>query len=134
MDAFSLSELSAMQAAQEAGMMDVGVILHHVDGATDAYGIPVDTWVEGSVTVCGYDGRRHIETGVPGGTGATQVALTDGRLRLPIDADVSTLDRFRLTERFGVMLETPILYEFIGETRRGPSGLLVDVRLVVSNG
>lgn len=131
MDAFSLVELAAMQAAQEAGMMDSGVLLAHVPGGTDEYGIPVDTWVEGAVIACGYDGRRHIETGVPAGTDATQVALTDGRLRLPIDTVFDNLDRFRLTERFGVMLASPILFEFVGEPRRGPSGLLIDVKLVV---
>lgn len=134
MDAFDSSELALMQAAQEAGMMDTCVVLKYVEGATDAYGMPLRTWVEGAMTVCGYDGRRHVEQGVPGGTGGAQVALTDGRIRLPLETEISIVDRVRVTQRFGVLLETPVDYELSGEPRRGPSGLLVDVRRVTSNG
>lgn len=132
MRAFTLTELSRMQGAQEGAMQDQGAILHYVAGVTDEYGMPVSVWVEGPVTECGYDGQRRQEAGVPAGTPDTQVELTDGRLRLPIDTTISRLDRFELTQRFGVMLETPVVFELMGEPRRGPSGLLVDVRRVTN--
>lgn len=134
MDAFDTDELAWMQAAQEDGMMDTCVVLSYADGATDAYGMPVRTWVESDEMACGYDGRRHTQQGVPAGTPGAQVELTDGRIRLPIDTVISVLDRIRVTHRFGVELSEAIEYEVIGEPRRGPSGLLVDVRRVTSDG
>lgn len=132
MRALTTTELSRMQGAQESAMMDQGVILAYVAGAADEYGMPYPLWVEGVVTECGYDGQRRQETGVPAGTPDTQVELTDGRLRLPIDTAINRLDRFRLTHRFGVLLETALTFEMMGEPRRGPSGLLVDVRRVIN--
>lgn len=131
---FTTTELERMQGTQVQAMQDVCVILEHVDGVTDEYGMPVPVWIEGPVTECGYDGRRHLEAGVPAGTPTTQVEMTDGRLRLPIDTRIEITDRVRLTHRFGVMLATPIMYELTGEPRRGPSGLVVDVQKVVNNG
>ena len=134
MDAFSSDELTRMQAAQVDGMMDTCTVWRYMDGASDEYGMPNPTWVFGAICSCGYDGRRHVEAGVPGGTPITQAALTDGRIRLPIDTQISLLDRIELTHRFGVMLDAGVMYELAGEPRRGPSGLLCDVRKVSSNG
>ncbi len=131
MDIFDSDELSLMQSAQEAAMMDTCVLLKYVDGATDEYGMPRPVWVEGPILACGYDGRRHVEQGVPGGTDETQVELTDGRIRLPIDTDIRNLDKVRVTHRFGVLQEAALEYELVGAPRRGPSGLMVDVRLAV---
>jgi hypothetical protein len=132
--ALTTDELSRMQTTQESAMMDTCIILRCTDGCADEYGMPITAWVEGAAIVCGYDGRRHVEAGIPAGTPATQVALTDGRVRLPIETDISNLDRIELTHRFGVLLPEPALFEISGDPRRGPSGLLVDVRRVTSNG
>lgn len=134
MDVFDAAELAWMQSDQESAMMDTCVVLNYMDGATDGYGMPVRTWVEGVETACGYDGRRHVEQGVPGGTPGAQAELTDGRIRLPIDTVINIVDRIRVTHRFGVLQSSAIDYELVGEPRRGPSGLLVDVRRVTTDG
>lgn len=131
---FTPDEFADMQTDQAAHMFDTCTLVIYVAGATDEYGMPLTTWVAGPVVACGYDGRRHAETGIPGGTEQTQVIITDGRVRLPIDTEIMTQDRLLVTHRFGVLLETPILYELVGEPRRGPSGLLCDIRRVVNNG
>lgn len=131
MNPFRAEELNRMQAAQEAGMMDACTVLRYESGGEDEYGMPIERWTEGATIACGYDGRRRSETGVPAGTDLTQVGLTDGRLRLPIDTVIGQTDRIRLTHRFGELLENSIVFDLIGEARRGPSGLLVDVRKVI---
>jgi hypothetical protein len=60
----------------------------------------------------------------------TEVVLTDAVLRLPIDSVVTNVDRVQVTHRYGEMLLTPWTFAVIGMPRRGPSGLLLNLRLV----
>lgn len=126
------TELERMQGTQEGAMMDTGIILKFTEtNRTDEYGMPVSPFVEGPVTVCGFDGNPKPEQNAPAGGGnQTQVEVSEARLRLPIDIAIENRDRVRITHRFGVLLEKPIMLELTENPRRGPSGLLVDVRRV----
>ena len=125
MSKFSLAELAAMQETQDEAMQDYCELLIRTERAVDEYGMPVEQWVTGAALDCGLENTRSSEwrNGEP--------PDFDARLRLPIDTDVSNVDRVRITERFGVMLETPILFALTGKTKRGPSGLVVDLKVVV---
>ena len=126
MSAFSTDELEAMQATQESAMMDTCIVLEYSAGAADEYGFPDPAWNGGSSYDCGLDGGERREL-----LDETQVIEYDAVLRLPIDAEISQVDRIRITHRFGVELDTAVDYEIVSEPRRGPSGLLVELRKVI---
>lgn len=125
MSKFSLAELSAMQSTQEDAMQDYCELLVRTERAVDEYGMPVEQWVVGSALFCGLENTRSAEwrNGEP--------PDFDARLRLPIDTDISNVDRVRITERFGVLLEEPLLFALTGKTKRGPSGLVVELKVVI---
>lgn len=125
MRAFTTRELERMQTAQEDGMMDECELLIRTERSQDEYGMPVVQWVSGSVCACGLENRRSDETL------NAEADLFDAQLRLPLDTDLSRVDRLRVTRRFGVLLDQAEEYELVGETQRGPSGLLVNARRVV---
>ena len=118
-------ELERMQDAQEAAMMDRCDILRLAEGGTDAYGKPLRSWVPSSEYVeCGFGYPRPRE-----GLGLAQVAELDAVLRLPLWVDVTNLDRVRVTHRFGVKLATAATYEATGPIKRGPSGVVLGLKL-----
>ena len=106
-------------------MMDTAVRLVYRETGKDEYGMSIHEWAEDAELACGYDAKAIKEVMV-----GTQVVLTDARLRLPIGTVVDNRDRFRVTRRFGEILANPPTYEILGEPRQGPSGLLLDLRLV----
>jgi head-tail adaptor len=125
MRTFTMNELSRMQNAQETGMMDTCELICRGETGQDEYGQPVENWVAGATLACGLDNRASSEYR------NAEAAVFDARLRLPIETDVSNVDRVRITHRFGILLETPLEFQLTGKTRRGPSGLLVDLRSVI---
>jgi len=117
-------QLSRMQDANEAAMWDTCRLVVRVTGAVDAYGHPAEMWAEGATDVaCGLDLRSSYEV-----LRGTQVPRYDARLRLPIDTEITNVDRVKVTHRHGVALATPLVFEFIGQPRRGPQGLLVELK------
>ena len=136
MRAFTSTELERMQGAQEDAMMDKGVILEYTEtDRSDEYGVPVAPYVEGAVTVCGFDGSPRQEVNAPAGGGnVTQVDINEVRLRFPLDTRIDNLDRLRVTHRFGVLQDEPATYELLEQPRQGPSGLLVRARKVSDGG
>jgi hypothetical protein len=131
MDMFTANELASMQATQKSAMMDECLIISKADLGTDPYGMPVesypDTGGEGTTSVCGLNMDPKGEA-----MGDTQVSLIDARLRLPIGTEISRTDRIRITKRFGLSLEDTLLFKVMGEPRRGPSGLVVDLKRVTT--
>jgi head-tail adaptor len=125
MNSFSLAELAAMQDTQEEAMQDTCELLIRGSKGQDEYGQPVEEWIFGAETECGLEMVRSSEYR------NAEAAVFDARLRLPIDTDVSNIDRVYITHRFGVMLERPLAFDLVGNTRRGPSGLVVDLREAV---
>lgn len=123
MDAFAAAELTGMQDTAEESMMDTCVVLVWSSGSSDAFGQPVETWTAGDAIACGFNpkGGREVNAGE-----ATPI-ITDASVRLPIDTALDRKDRVQITHRFGVAI-TAQTYEIIGEPRRGPSGLQLDLR------
>lgn len=121
-----------MQGTQESAMMDRGIVLHYVEtDRVDEYGNPVGPYVEGALIDCGFDGNPREEFNAPAGGGnATQAEGSEVRLRLPLDTAISHLDRIKVTERFGEMIDE-ITFELLEDPRRGPSGLVVRARRVM---
>jgi hypothetical protein len=122
---FSADELARMQAAQEAAMMDTCDILERERVGQYESGIARTGYVLAATTPCGFDPTASEEV-----MDGAQVAVTDARLRLPIGAEVGPLSRVRITHRFGVELDDRPTYEAIGRPERGPSGLVLNLRLV----
>lgn len=128
MRAFSVDELSRMQDTQESAMMDTCQITRRVEAGFDPYGYPIDSYDDVVYTgVCGFDpsSDREVMEG-------TQVSVVDAVVRLPLATidDFDNLDRVKITYRFGVDLSEPEVFEIIGSPERGPSGLVLDLRIV----
>jgi hypothetical protein len=126
---FSADELTRMRATQEAAMQDTCVLLARLEGEQDERGYPATEWSESAPVACGLDPRPKGEL-----LGGAEVRLVDARLRLAIDTDVTHLDRVRITHRFGEELAMPELFAVLGEARRGPRGLMLDLRSVSFEG
>lgn len=123
MQPFSSDELSGLQVAQEAAMMDTCIVTRRSTNSIDPYGMPQATWTDGSPIACGLNASANREV-----MDGAQVVVTDAVLRLPIDTVIGAEDRVTVTRRFGVALATPLYFELIGEPMRGPSGLRVNLR------
>jgi hypothetical protein len=133
MRAFTTDELSRMQSTQTAAMMDqCNLVRFFETNRVDEYGVPVIEWVS-EPTLCGLDMDPRPEWNAPAGGGdATQVEAGVAVLRLPLDTEVTNLDKVTITERFGVLLDVPLVYELSEPPRRGPSGLTVRLRLATN--
>jgi hypothetical protein len=128
MAAFTTDELAGMQATQESAMMDLCDILRIADSGPDGYGKPRRTWVEVYTdVVCGFGYPNPREA-----MGLAQVPQLDAVLRLPLDTDITNLDRVTVTHRFGVDEASPITYELVGPIKQGPSGLRVGMNRVTN--
>jgi len=92
---------------------------------TDAYGNPKAVYTAGGDVVCGLELVSPDETQDTG-----DVPLIDAKLRLPIDTDIDERDRIRITHRYDVDLDTLLVFEIDGPVKRGPSGLVVALRVV----
>jgi hypothetical protein len=115
-----------MQDHAEESMWDACQVLEYNGYLTDDYGHPAPDWfLRWPAIVCGYDPSARKEV-----MDKTQVVLTDAVVRLPIDTTLDNRDRIKVTERHGVTLTAPPTYEIIGEPERGPSALVLALRLV----
>ena len=125
MNPLSTSELELMETHQLASLFDECVRLAYVPGEKDPYGKPIPAWTEAETLPCGWSAttRRKVMAGA-------QVVVTDGQLRLPAGTTISAQDRWRVTHRYGQALVSPPVYDSLGEPARGPSGILLDLRLV----
>lgn len=127
--AFSSAELAAMRATQDSAMQDtcrIGVYRE----VSDAYGnpdtsSPASLWVYGAALACGLEMVRPRETQESG-----DVPLVDAKLRLPVATSIDERDRIRIERRYGEALDPEKVYEVVGPPRRGPSGLVVSLRLL----
>lgn len=123
--AFSDAELASMQATQEAHMMDACTVDAWSEGTADALGNKEPEWTPGPETPCGFQAVTVDEVLDQG----ADVPTVDGRVRLPIDTTVGPKDRITITKRHGVAVAAE-QYEVVGEKKRGPSGLVVELQKV----
>jgi hypothetical protein len=122
---FTTVELSRLAGTQTGAMQDICRILAYSAVSSD-YGPATGqaTYTAGSPVVCGYNPKpKEVQ-------GDGQVMMTDGTLRLPSGTTISHLDRIRLTHRYGVALSPVETFEVLGQPARGPSGLVVYLRMV----
>jgi len=120
---FTAGDLANMQAAQTAAMQDTCVIQSYAR-TLDSYGSPAVTYTDGSAIACGVEmtsGRENRRTDLT-------AERIDATIRLPIATSIKATDRIKVTHRYGVAAAQ--VYEVVGEVRRGPSGLRVDVLAV----
>ena len=124
---FSADELARMQATAQASMMDKCDLLMKVEVGKDEFNQPKRKYEIALVTPCGFMPVSAVEV-----KGQTQVPLIDAQIRLPISlhGEFDNCDRVQITHRYGVELATPVTYEFVGQPQRGPSALVVDLKLV----
>ncbi len=127
MRTFQAAELTRMQATQETAMQDTCQILTYANSGADAYGIPTPSYTAGAALACGFEPLNPSEA-----HGTAEVPLLDGRFRLPVDTVIRSKDRIELTHRYGEALAASQLYELSGPVKRGPSGLVVGVKLVTT--
>jgi len=128
MSMLAADDLVMMRADQAQSLWDTCRVLAYTPGTTDEYGMPEPaSYVRGDAISCGLDmtGRRMQSEGM----GSTQVSLADAVLRLALDTTLDNRDRIEITDRFGEALGTPLVYEVVGEPERGPSGLVVLLKL-----
>lgn len=118
-------QLARMTATQTGHMMDSCQIMAYSTNL-DAYNVPDPTYTAGAEIVCGYGFDK--ESG-PEVQDTSEVPLHETAFRLPKETAVTSLDRVRLTKRFGVAVG-PFDYEIVGTPELGPSGLVVKVKLV----
>jgi head-tail adaptor len=114
-----------MQTGQVAAMQDTCVVQSY-SRTLDTYGSPVESFTDGAAITCGVNmtpGRENRRTDL-------NAAPIDATIRLPIATSIKSTDHVKVTHRFGVAV-TNIIYEVIGEVRRGPSGLQVDCQVIV---
>lgn len=118
---FSDDELSAMQDAQEAHMMDE--VIHLVwSSSKDALNADVSTWTVAAARLpCGIDMTGGNEQR-DGGRTVENWNLT---LRLPLGTAFDMRDRFQISKRFGRSVLNGTIYEIISPAEEGPSGIVV---------
>lgn len=124
MRVFTTDELARMQTTQTDAMQDTCTV-NSYSRTFDSYGAPVASYTASAATKCGVrmnpgrEVRRPDLTSIP----------VDMTVRLPIDTTIKATDTITITHRFGVGI-TNITGEIIGEIRRGPSGLQVDLQRI----
>lgn len=122
--AFTQTELTALQAAQDVHMMDTCTI-DRWSASDNAYNLPSPTWTSSAALACGYEVIEPQELM----RSTTDAPAFDARLRLPISTTIDPKDRITITKRHGVAI-TPIVHEVVGDPERGPSGLVLKLRKV----
>ena len=126
---FTSTELTRMRGTQDGAMQDVCRIGAYTSD-DDAYNLPDVTYVYGVEVICG------LELDPPGMRGeleiqaSGEVATIDARLRLPLDTTIDPRDRIRIEQRYNEDLTTAQVFEIEGPVKRGPSGLVLDLRIV----
>lgn len=123
---FTAGELARMQYTQGGSLQDICRRLVYVAGTVDQYGKPESRYTLGDELPCGFGPAPTSEA-----MGEAQVPTGAFVLRFAIDTVLDPRDRLRLAARFGVDITT-IDYEIVGQPARGPSGLVVSVRLATT--
>ena len=120
-------ELAAVQQTQNEYMPDTCQILTRGTSGSDPYGKPIPTWTAGADVSCGFGtiSSRDVMAG-------TQVPLAEARLRLPLTATFTNLDRIRITKRYDAALSASEDFEIVGPARRGPSCFVVLLKRVTN--
>ena len=121
---FSAGELERMRDTQEAAMQDTCRVLAY-SSIDDTYNYPVPSYAAGDAMDCGLEMVDPEEI-----QGEGQVPEIDARIRLPLGTTYGPKDRIEVTHRYGEALTKSLVFEIVGLARHGPTGLVLDLRLV----
>ena len=126
---FTSTELTRMRSTQDGAMQDVCRVGAYT-AADDAYNLPDVTYVYGIEVICGLelDPPGFAQVGELQASG--EVPVINARLRLPLDTAIDPRDRIRVEQRYNEDLTTVQVFEIEGPVKRGPSGLVLDLRIV----
>ena len=125
---FSADELAGMRETQTGHMLDLCTILSYSTGTLNEYNeddAPVES--ESAPIECGLDmnpGSRRF------GEDMTVIQY-DAVLRLPLHTPVTEKSRIKIVARFGEAHD-PLTYEIVSPIDRGPSGIRIYLRKVVT--
>ncbi len=122
---FTTAELTGLQTAQDVHMMDTCTIDVYTDAGADAFGNPNPSWVAGVAMACGF--RSDV---IDEELDTSNVPIIDAKVRLPIGTTINPQNRITITKRHGVTLSPSRRFEIVGEPKRGPSGLVLDLKAV----
>lgn len=124
---FTPKDLQAMKETQEAHMMDTCKIETRVQ-TVDSFGQMVESFPTDSEEVrCGLDMQPGTERHNVDGS----VISYDATIRLPMGTAVTSMDKVKITKRFGVRLDVPLVYEVMSPIQQGPSGTRYALRKLV---
>lgn len=118
-------DLARMRADQADSLHDTCVILTYSE-SQNGFGEMAGSWTAGAALACGFEPTGGREKPRAGG----DTLIVEGRLRLPLTTTIGTRDRVRITHRHGTALSPALTFDVAGLPRRGPSGLVVDLREV----
>ena len=125
---FTPADLLNMRDAQTNYMQDVCVIFARSAGTANEYNeqdAPIYT--TRSVSVCGLDMKSGSERYNVGNTAINYDAI----LRLPLSTKIDETDRIEITARYAEYPDA-LMFEITSPVQRGPSGIRVLLRKVVT--
>jgi len=94
--------------------------------AANSYGEMVASYTAGSAISCGLQMGGSAERRRSDST----LTAIDATLRVPIGTVVTVEDRVQVTHRHGSALSPALTFEVASYPRRGPSGLVLELRAV----
>jgi hypothetical protein len=125
---FTATDLSNMRHAQTSHMLDVCNILSYTAGTLNEYNeADAPTYPATIITECGLDMRSGSERH---GLDVTVIQY-DAALRMPLSAAIKETDRIEITSRFGEY-PTALIYEIVSPIQRGPSGIRLLLRKIIT--
>lgn len=77
---------------------------------------------------CGFE--PEISAAIGEGGDGIQAPLFDAKLRLPVDTDITNIDRVQMTARHGTALDPVEYYTIDGKPALGPSALVLKLKLI----
>lgn len=121
---FTDRELESLREDQEAHMLDTCKIQARIE-TLDTFGQKVESWpTDGEETPCGLE----MSPGTERHTAEGNVIQYDATIRLPLYTVINSVDRVKITKRFGVRQEIPLIYEVLSPLQMGASGLRYALR------
>lgn len=125
---FTADDLADMRDAQTGHMLDSCAILTYAEGTRNEFNeADAPTYTAGAPVECGLDMRPGLRRF---GDEMTVIQY-DAALRLPLHTPVTEKDRVRILSRFGEFHDT-LDYEIVSPIQRGPSGIRLYLRKVVT--
>lgn len=126
---FSTGELGRLKNTQQGAMQDTCGLYTLSVSSTDDFNQPVRTYVLAATVDCGVELAAAAEV-----MGETQVPEYDAKIRLPVAqfSVIENVDRITVTHRYGIELDIAWEFEIIGPPRLGPSGVVVECKLVTT--